>query len=546
MRTNIVIRASLAAARLRQNRSAASGLWIWLALMAHALLAAQTGSGERPGRGTLPTAAAERPNSPAASPVVPQSSKAGSSQGRHPARPAVPERVAVPGNPAANIPVTNITAANITVQLPTFGVAIDADGVLAVQAVGDVDGRLHAERVAAARQNLPPRLRAWSKLRKVSLVRLERAIRRQLDAGKPLDEAQQALAGLQQIHYVFCLPDSADVLLAGPAEGWLSDASGRLVGLSTGQPVIELADLAVALRAYQPGRQDRPFVGCTIDPSPAGLARFVEFQKQIPRSVPVDGRAEAAQAITAGMRQSLGLAVVRVFGISPQTHFAQVLVEADYRMKLIGVGLEQPPVPIVTFAGAVGNARQALLERWWFTPNYDCVRIADDGLGMQLLGNGVQLQGEDKTIGPDGQLLAAGHAPNKASELFTASFTRKYPELAARSPVYAQLRNCIDLLVAAAFLERSGAYQRAGWRADTLLSEQAIRTETAATPRHVACVAHAFWNGNRLVAPAGGGVSIVAHQALEPEHLLKDNVQKLAAERGRLQAAVPADAWWWD
>ena len=33
-------------------------------------------------------------------------------------------------------------------------------------------------------------------------------------------------------------------------------------------------------------------------------------------------------------RESLGLQNVTVHGVSPRTHFAQVLVEADYRMKL--------------------------------------------------------------------------------------------------------------------------------------------------------------------------------------------------------------------
>lgn len=526
MQTNIVIRA-WSLATLGRGRLAAYGIFVGLLMCGGTRLCAQADPGERSTAAAANSRATGSPTAAGAKTSPP---------GRAEPRPAVQERVAVGGNPAANI----------TVQLPTFGVAVDAAGVLAVQQAADPDGRLHAQRLAAARQNLPPRLQAWSKLRKISLVRLERAIRRQLDAGKRPDETQLALAGLQQIHYVFCQPDSSDVLLAGPAEGWLTDASGRLVGLTTGQPVIDLADLAVALRAYPPGRKDHPFVGCTIDPTPAGLARFVEFQKQIPRSVPVDGRAEAAEAISAGMRDSLGLAVVRVFGIPADTHFAQVLVEADYRMKLIGVGLEQPPVPIVTFAGSVGNARQAQLERWWFTPNYDCVRMTDDGLAMQLVGNGVQLQGEDKTIGPDGQLLAARRPPNKASELFTTSFTRKYPELAARSPVYAQLRNCIDLLVAAAFLERSEAYRHAAWSAETLLDENAIRTRTVVTPQHVACVAHAFWNGNRLVAPAGGGVSIVAHQALQPEHLFKDHADKLEAQRDQLPAAPPADSWWWD
>ncbi len=44
--------------------------------------------------------------------------------------------------------------------------------------------------------------------------------------------------------------------------------------------------------------------------------------------------------IAAGLKQSLGLQNITLKGIPANTSFAQKLVEADYRMKLIGIGLE--------------------------------------------------------------------------------------------------------------------------------------------------------------------------------------------------------------
>jgi hypothetical protein len=84
----------------------------------------------------------------------------------------------------------------ITVQLPTFGVAIDADGVLAVKTFEDPTGQLAAARRDAAKAQLPKNLQARSPLRKVSLLRLEAAVQARLAAGKPLDEAIRCLAGL--------------------------------------------------------------------------------------------------------------------------------------------------------------------------------------------------------------------------------------------------------------------------------------------------------------------------------------------------------------
>src|SRR5688500_14513417 len=72
-----------------------------------------------------------------------------------------------------------------TVQLPTFGVAVDAQGVLALQRFEDPTGQLRRQRLAAAQQAVAPDLWARSKLRKVSLNRLEEAVSRRIAEGKP-------------------------------------------------------------------------------------------------------------------------------------------------------------------------------------------------------------------------------------------------------------------------------------------------------------------------------------------------------------------------
>ena len=55
------------------------------------------------------------------------------------------------------------------------------------------------------------------------------------------------LAGLLRVRYVFYYPESKDIVLAGPAEGWVAHVSGRVVGITSGRPVsLQLQDLAVA------------------------------------------------------------------------------------------------------------------------------------------------------------------------------------------------------------------------------------------------------------------------------------------------------------
>ena len=437
-----------------------------------------------------------------------------------------------------------------TVQLPTFGVSIDAEGVLDVKTFSDPSGRLRAERLLAVKADLPEDLRKFTKLRKISLRRLEAAIAERLKAGKPLEAELRYLAGLQRVQFAFCYEASGDepgdVVLAGPAEGWFADPSGRIVGVTTQRPVILLEDLAVALRAFDPGKKDRPFLGCTIDPTQEGLARAMAFQKTVPRSVRDSEREEVTVRLAGGMQEALGMAQIRTFAVSPRTHFAQVLIEADYRMKRIAIGLEPPPVKMMTFLSALDSPREATLQRWWFTPDYDCVRASEDRLAMELVGQGVKLQTEDIRLGPDGKMTTVADKPGKASRLYCESFTKKYSEISAASPVYAQLRCMIDLSIAAAFLRKHDFYARSGWNGDLLRDENSVPCETLPAPKQVPCGVNALWKGNRLLVPAGGGVSIVPDDALDESRLLPDKDGEVGAMRGDVGGEREGKRWWWD
>jgi hypothetical protein len=443
-----------------------------------------------------------------------------------------------------------IGGAATTVQLPTFGVAIDAEGVLDVKTFSDPGGKLRLERMAAVKADMPADLRKFTKLRKVSLRKLEAAIAERLKAGKPLEAELRYLAGLQRVQFAFCYEASGDepgdIVLAGPAEGWFADPSGRIVGVTTQRPVILLEDLAVALRAFDPGKKDRPFLGCTIDPTQDGLARFMEFQKTVPRSIPEAAREEAQQRLTSGSQEALGMAQIRTFAVSPRTHFAQVLIEADYRMKRIAIGLEPPPVKMVTFLSALDSPREATLQRWWFTPDYDCVRTSEDRLAMELVGEGVKLQTEDIRLSPDGKMTTVAEKPGKASRLYCESFTKKYAEIAAASPVYAQLRCMIDLSIAAAFLRKHDFYAKAGFRGEIFRDEKSIPCETLPAPKQVPSGVNAVWKGPRLLVPVGGGVSIVPDDALDEKHLQADKNGGVNAMRGDVGGEKEGKRWWWD
>jgi len=423
------------------------------------------------------------------------------------------------------------------------GVYVDAQGVLRKREVNDPGGQLMRERIAAARAALDSDVFARSKLRKISLNRLEAALR--ANQGVPTD-AMRYLAGLTRVQYVFYYPESKDIVLAGPAEGWVADLTDRVVGVYSGRPTLQLQDLAVALRAFPPSGTETSLIGCSIDPTAEGLARLEQFKRQIASlyarnpNVPVED-------IVKGTQEALGKQNVSVLGVSPETHFAQVLVEADYRMKLIGLGMEQPPIRMASYVDRASRSAVAgnAMQRWYFLPDYQCVRVTEDGLAAELVGDGVKLIGEDEMVTGEGQRKKAARG-NRASRLFVNEFTVKYPQLAARSPVFAELRNLIDLAVMAALIQHEGYYEKSGWDLGILGDEQQFKLQTYAAPKTVETAVTARFKGSSLMTPLGGGVHIEASLALDSENLITEGAARVEQLHQQLTPKLADGQWWWD
>jgi hypothetical protein len=427
------------------------------------------------------------------------------------------------------------------------GVAVDADGVLKRHIARDGSGQLMRLRVEEARAQLGADLSKPSQLRKVSLTRLIKQLDKAIAEGHGPDEAMRNLAGLTRIRYVFYYPETKDIVLAGPAEGWVETPDGRVIGWNSGQPVLQLEDLAVALRTFAPEGKKNPLVYCSIDPTQEGLARMQQFLSEVGRTIQPGTQLAAEQFIAEGLKESLGMQEITVGGVPASTHFAQVMVEADYRMKLIGIGLEEPPVNIATFVAMANPAAMArnALQRWYFVPDYQRIKVAEDGLAAEFVGAGVKLVGEDEVVSQHGGRQQAA-AQSGASRKFTQSFTQKYNQLAERAPVYAQLRNCIDLLVAAAFLQQHDLYAQAGMTLGALGDESKFAVETYNAPKQVAAAVNSMWKRNRLMTPIGGGVEIRANKAVESENVLADGGELAEARAAIDLSKLPAEQWWWD
>ena len=378
------------------------------------------------------------------------------------------------------------------------GVVIDARGVLQRTVVDD--GFLAAARNEAYHY-IPSDMRAPSKLRKV-------------------------------------YPETGDVVIAGPAEGWIAGVDGSVVGVKSGRPTLRLEDLVVALRAFPAKGDSASVVGCSIDPTEAGLRDMQYFIRNAPHPV----NDYECLVYAAGLREALGLQAVRVWGVSPKTNFAATLVAADYRMKLIGIGLEESPVKLVTYA-AKSNPRvnpSNGLVRWYFQPNYDCVIETENGDAIELIGNGVNLVGEDELVSEDGTRSANKGRGNPATRAYAKSFTSKFEKIADQVPVYASLRNLIDMTIVAAYLQKEDVYAKTNWTPDFFADEDKFQTEYLNAVQFAETAVNTIRHGGGPTSyPTGGGVHIEL-AALDADHIQYDDKGEVTKTRqGRKSRPQP-------
>ncbi len=430
----------------------------------------------------------------------------------------------------------------------TGGIEVDALGVLRSRTISGNAALLDRQRFAAAQASINKDLQRPSRFRKISLTRLEKEVDKLIAAGQPIPADMQYLAGMTKITNVFFYPETKDIVIAGPAEGYYINAANHVVGMKSGLATLQLQDLIVALRCFSPDGRSTQLISCSIDPTQQGLANFRDTYSQIARSGKFQRGME--NEVVELYKKSLGMQQITINGVSTRTNFARVLVEADYDMKLIGIGLKAPPqgVQITSFIEKAkpNSVAQSSLQRWFFQPDYDCVHVNEDETAMELVGNGVKLVGEDESVAGNGQRQRTGGV-NRASMAYCNSFTRSYPQMAQKAPLWGELRNVIDLSVVAAFIQKMDFYAKAEWNMGVFADESKLAVEVLDAPTQVAPVANAVWKGNYFMSPIAGGVNIQPRVALNSDRIKTDEDGKIDKIKNEIQLSNLVEGqWWWD
>lgn len=324
------------------------------------------------------------------------------------------------------------------------GVFVDPSGTLKkIKTDPQLGGRANVESrrssLIAGSGNRQPQLH--SPLRKISLTRLERAAQLNAAQGLPIDSTMANLAGLIEIQFVVVVPESGEIIIAGPAGPWETDQTGRAVNTKTGQPVMQLDDWVVCLRnAYQ----HRGQFGCSINPRPINLLETKTF---------LANSLQKGAAWSRGLQIALGQQDIEVAGIDPRTHAARILVEADYHMKLIGMGLEPSIAEVPSYLARVelnpdGTAPDLEVARWWFTLNEASITCDPARTIFSFADCCVRVLSENELLNERGQRIHTGQSSGY-TKAFAVDFTKHYAKLARRYPIYRELNNVFSLSLAA-------------------------------------------------------------------------------------------------
>jgi hypothetical protein len=429
------------------------------------------------------------------------------------------------------------------------GVHCDAEGALRPLLGVDRTGTLAAMRRKARwlGETPSPAASKNTPLRKVSLTRLEKHLERRLAEGKPPTEEMRALAGLYRVKYVLVYPEQGEIVLAGPAGDWKEDREGRLINRETAQPVVQLDDLIVMLRHFS--RDNGGRFGCSITPTQEGLARTKAFVAESNKSPLKPGQ---RGSWLKALRDQLGPQNIDVYGIDPRTRAARVLVEADYRMKLVGLGLEDSVLGVKSYLDSIvvkpnGPPPPMDVLRWWFTMNYDAVAATPDRNAYEIRGQGVRVLSENEMLTLTGQRVHTGES-SPANQAFTNSFTEHFSRLCERYPIYAELRNVFDLALVAALIKTEKLQERVHWNLGAFADPDKYQVALGVAPKSVdTVIAHRVVHAKHIVVGISGGVAADPTTYVKTDAIKTDEDGAISSDRRESQAKdLPLAAWWWD
>jgi hypothetical protein len=119
--------------------------------------------------------------------------------------------------------------------------------------------------------------------------------------------------------------------------------------------------------------------------------------------------------------------------------------------------------------------------------------------------------------------------------------TDNYSALSKALPIFAELRNCMDLAVISALLVKEDLPAKAGCHLSLLLDEKQLAVANYAVPKSVDSRASLIRKGHDWILSLSGGVQIDSWSVLN-----RVETRQILSITRRDATPVEAGRWWWD
>lgn len=292
--------------------------------------------------------------------------------------------------------------------------------------------------------------------RALSLKVLQERLRICVRSGKCSNDLLK-LCGLTKIEGYVLDDASNDLILFGQADP-------RLPSLYTEDFVIALRNACLKYSELRGNTYYYSNPGCSIDPDPNVMRQLENLAKKIPSN-------SSSGEITKKMEQWGRICekpqTVRVFGIPFTTHFAKIMVDADYYMKRLVDG--SVSLEIDGFTSLVdmtlNKAKKDILDnqpisipassmnRFWFYPGGNEYKY---GRGIVRIDKcPVILLTEAQYLSKNNKILGKGKS-NALAQQFAEDFSILYSKIAREKPIYSELEGLFRLVALAKIIKYKG------------------------------------------------------------------------------------------
>jgi hypothetical protein len=390
-------------------------------------------------------------------------------------------------------------------------------------------------------------------VRAISLNSLQKKLKGCQAKGTCGDEVTQ-LAGIRTLSGVVIDNGTKDVILFGRVDPELPVLSLDDFVVALGQAWLKYAVVKGNVREYT-------YPGCSIDPRAEYLRNLQTIEQQMGAQTSPEGK---EKTIEAWGRECVKPQSVRVMGIPFDTHFAQVMVKADYDLKRLVDGSDHVDVPgLVSISDrnmdeakiAMSQKKKvqlpgAKLNRFWLYPGNNIYQ--EDGEAFFIKQCPVTLLTELMHTSSGGEVSGSGGSEPDAAR-FANDFTLLYRKVAQQRPVYEELEGLFRFVAIAGIIkEQTGtgesfdlsylldSYRVAEVPVDRSLPGRYALKKFQTDEADEAATRHAY-----LWLPSCGGVDIAINE--QRRRVDSDKTGIL----GKLKAAVlkarpSADSLYWD